>query len=100
MIKFIFRWAFRFLILAIVLIVALLLLKDEILKTVAEAQIRKNTGMEVKIGSISTSLTQPVFHLENFVLYNTARFSTCPTCASSFIPTPRANRNCVSNLSA
>jgi hypothetical protein len=78
MIKFIFRWAFRFLILAIVLIVALLLLKDEILKSVAESQIRKNTGMDVKIGSISTSFTQPVFHLENFVLYNTAEFGGGP----------------------
>jgi hypothetical protein len=74
MIKFIFRWAFRFLILAIVLVVALLLLKDQILKNVAENQIRKSTGMDVKIGSLQVSLTQPVFNLENFVLYNTAEF--------------------------
>ncbi len=74
MIKFIFRWAFRFLILAIVLVVALLLLKDQILKSVAESQIRKSTGMDVKIGSLSMSLTRPVFDLENFVLYNTAEF--------------------------
>lgn len=74
MIKFIFRWAFRFLILAIVLVVGLILLKDEILRSVAERQIRKSTGMEVKIGAIHTSLTRPVFSLENFILYNTADF--------------------------
>lgn len=78
MIKFIFRWAFRFLILAIVLVVALILLKDQILKSVAESQIRKNTGMDVKIGSLSVSLTRPVFNLENFVLYNTAEFGGGP----------------------
>lgn len=74
MIKFIFRWAFRFLILTIVVVVALLLLKDEIIRSIAERQIRKSTGMEVKIGAMRTSLTRPVFSLENFVLYNTADF--------------------------
>jgi hypothetical protein len=74
MIKFIFRWAFRFLILAIVLVVALILLKDEIIRNIAEKQIRKSTGMDVKIGALHVSLTQPVFNLENFVLYNTAEF--------------------------
>ncbi len=78
MIKFIFRWAFRFLILAIVLVVALLLLKDQILKSVAESQIRKATGLEVKIGSMSASLTRPVFTMENFVLYNSADFGGGP----------------------
>lgn len=74
MIKFIFRWAFRLLILAIVVVVALILLKDEIARTVAEKQIRKSTGMDVKIGALHVNLTQPVFNLENFVLYNTAEF--------------------------
>jgi hypothetical protein len=74
MIKFIFRWAFRFLILAIVLVVAILLLKDQILRSIAETQIRKATGMDVKIGGLHVSLTEPIFNLENFVLYNTAEF--------------------------
>src|SRR5688500_14451467 len=74
MIKFIFRWAFRFLILAIVVVVALILLKDTILKNVAESQIRKSTGMDVKIGAMHVGMTRPVFNVENFVLYNTAEF--------------------------
>lgn len=74
MIRFVFRWAFRLLILAIVLVVALILLKDTILKNIAETQIRKSTGMDVKIGALHVSLTEPIFNLENFVLYNTAEF--------------------------
>jgi hypothetical protein len=74
MIKFIFRWAFRLLILAIVLFVALILLKDTIVKNIAESQIRKSTGMDVKIGAMHVGLTRPVFTVENFVLYNTAEF--------------------------
>jgi hypothetical protein len=74
MIKFIFRWAFRFLILAIVVVVALILLKDTIIKNIAESQIRKSTGMDVKIGAMHVGLTRPVFNVENFVLYNTADF--------------------------
>src|SRR5256885_4175850 len=45
-----------------------------IFKNVAETQIRKSTGMDVKIGALHVSLTEPVFNLENFVLYNTAEF--------------------------
>jgi hypothetical protein len=78
MIKFFVRWAFRFLILGIVLLVALLLLKDTILKNIAETQIRRATGMEVKIGSISTKLTRPILSAENVVLYNTAEFGGGP----------------------
>jgi hypothetical protein len=74
MIKFIFRWAFRLLILAIVIVVALVLLKDTIIKNIAENQIRKSTGMDVKIGAMHVGLTRPVFNVENFVLYNTAEF--------------------------
>ena len=74
MIKFIFRWAFRLLILAIVIVVALVLLKDTIIKNIAESQIRKSTGMDVKIGAMHVGLTRPVFNVDNFVLYNTAEF--------------------------
>jgi hypothetical protein len=78
MIKFMVRWTFRLLILAIVLMVALLLLKDTILKNLTEAGIRRATGMEVKIGSISSKLTRPILTAENVVLYNTAEFGGGP----------------------
>jgi hypothetical protein len=78
MIKFVVRWTFRLVILGIVLLVALILLKDQILKSVLESQMRRSTGMEVKIGSVSTSLMRPELTLEHFVLYNTAEFGGGP----------------------
>jgi hypothetical protein len=78
MIKFLVRWTFRLLILGIVLMVALILLKDQILKNIAETQIRRATGMEVKIGSMSTKLTRPILSAENVVLYNRAEFGGGP----------------------
>jgi hypothetical protein len=78
MIKFVVRWTFRLVILGIVLLVALILLKDQILKSVLETQMRRTTGMEVKIGSVSTSLMRPVLTLENFVIYNTPEFGGGP----------------------
>jgi hypothetical protein len=78
MIKFIVRWLIRLAILAVVLLVALILLKDQILKSIFESQIRRGTGMEVKIGSLSTSLVRPTLTLENLVLYNTAEFGGGP----------------------
>jgi hypothetical protein len=78
MIKFIFRWAFRFLILAIVVVVALVLLKDQILKSVVEGRIRAATGMDVRIGAVHTDLTRPVFDVEGFVLYNVPEFGGGP----------------------
>ncbi len=76
--KFIFRWAFRLFILLIVLLVAGILLLDTIVKAAVESRIRKETGMEVKIGSLSVGLISPVFTVENFKLYNTAEFGGSP----------------------
>ncbi len=74
MIKFIFRWAFRLLILLIVLAVAFVLLKDDLVKSFAERRILQETGMEVKIGKFETRLLTPTLTIENFKLYNTEEF--------------------------
>lgn len=74
MIKFIFRWAFRLLILAIVVVIGLVLLKDEIVRSVAESQIRKATGLETRLGAMHVSFTRPVVSIQNFTLYNSADF--------------------------
>jgi len=78
MIKFVFRWAFRLLILVIVLGVALLLLKDLILKSVAEARIRAETGLETRIGRFETSFFSPTVTIADFILYNAAEFGGSP----------------------
>lgn len=74
MIKCLFKWALRIVVLVIVAIVLLLVYKDTILRAIAEHQIRVATGMEVKIGHISSGLLSPVVNIENLTVYNTADF--------------------------
>ncbi|MGV3774286.1 MAG: hypothetical protein ACO1QB_15395 [Verrucomicrobiales bacterium] len=76
--KFLFRWAFRLLILAIVLGIGFILTKDAILKEVVESRIRQETGMDVRIGSLETGILNPTIHLENVTLFNTAEFGGSP----------------------
>jgi hypothetical protein len=91
-IKFVFRWAFRLVLLAIVLAVALVLLKDTLARGYAEAQIRRETGFDAKIGKLQVSLFSPTITIENFVLYNPAEFG-----GSAFLDVPELhleyNRN-------
>lgn len=74
MIKFVFRWAFRLVLLALVLAIGLLLLKDNIARNLAENRVRRETGFDVKIGRLEFSLFAPRMTLENVVLYNPAEF--------------------------
>jgi uncharacterized protein involved in outer membrane biogenesis len=76
--KFLFRWAFRFFILLVVLLVAGILLLDTIVRAIAESHIHNETGMDVKIGSLYIGLWSPVITLENLKLYNTAEFGGSP----------------------
>jgi len=72
--KWLFKWAFRIIALAILAVVLLLVFKDTILRLVAEHQIRAETGMDVKIGRFSSGLFSPVVTIENLKLYNTPEF--------------------------
>ena len=83
MIRFVFRWAFRFVLLAIVLAIGLLLLKDNMARSVAEQRIRQETGFEAKIGKLELGVFAPTVKLENFVLYNPAVFG-----GSAFLDIP------------
>src|SRR4051812_15473543 len=76
--KFVVRWLFRLLVLVIVLVVAAVLLLDTIARAVVEARLRRQTGMEVKVGSVSVGLMSPVLTIENLKLYNTAEFGGSP----------------------
>lgn len=76
--KFVTRWAFRLLILVIVLIVAGLLLKDTIAKSIAENRIRAETGLEAKIGKLEIGLFNPTLSIEDLKLYNNADFGGSP----------------------
>jgi hypothetical protein len=72
--KFAFRWAFRLFVVGVVLLVALLLLKDTLVKSLAQRRIRSQTGLEVRIGKFETRLLTPTVTIENFKLYNSAEF--------------------------
>lgn len=78
MIRFTVRWLFRFFILLIVLGVALVLLKDMLLKSWMENRIRAETGLEAHIGALELALFAPTLHIENFVLYNPPQFGGSP----------------------
>ena len=76
--KTLWRWAFRLLILLIVLVVAGVLLLDPITREIIKYQIRKRTGLEAKIGRLSIGLFSPTITAENVVLYNSAEFGGSP----------------------
>jgi hypothetical protein len=78
MIRFIFRWAFRLLILMIVLVVALILLKDTIARNMFEASFRRRTGLEIKMNNFELGLMRPTVSLDHVVIYNSAQFGGSP----------------------
>jgi uncharacterized protein involved in outer membrane biogenesis len=76
--RFVFRWAFRLVLLLIVFIVALVLLKDVLLRSIAEHQLRAQTGLDAKIDRLQSRLWPATLTLENLKLYNTAEFGGSP----------------------
>ncbi len=76
--KRLFKWLLRLFLLIVVLVVLLLVFKDSILRAIIEQRVRDRTGMDVKIGKLSSSLFSPVFTLENVKVYNPAEFGGTP----------------------
>jgi uncharacterized protein involved in outer membrane biogenesis len=68
------RWLFRLLILAIVLLVALALLKDTVLKGLIERQVRLRTGLTLTIRTLDASLFSPVVRMDGARLFNPPDF--------------------------
>jgi uncharacterized protein involved in outer membrane biogenesis len=77
-IRFVFRWLFRLVVLAIVLVVALLLLEDTLARSFAEREIRRATGFDAKVGKVQLGLLEPRIWVENLVLYNPPEFGGSP----------------------
>jgi uncharacterized protein involved in outer membrane biogenesis len=78
MIKFILKWLFRLVALAVILAVILLLSYNAILRVYLERQIRARTGMDAEIGRLSLSLTEPTMTILNVRLYNPPAFAGTP----------------------
>jgi uncharacterized protein involved in outer membrane biogenesis len=73
-----FRWLVRIavtvFILAIVLLVVAVLLKDTIAKNLVERELRDSTGMDAKISQLEIGIATPTVNLEGLKLYNAPDF--------------------------
>ncbi len=78
MIKFIFKWFVRLVVLAVALAVILLLARNAILRVYLEHRIRAQTGMDAEIGSFSVGLAEPTVTIQNLRLYNPPDFAGTP----------------------
>ncbi|MGH7989038.1 MAG: hypothetical protein ACREDS_02435 [Limisphaerales bacterium] len=74
MIKFIFKWALRLFVLAVVLIVIFFLSLNSILRVLIEHNIRAQTGMDAEIGRFHLGLTEPTVEIQNLKIYNPPSF--------------------------
>ncbi len=72
--KWLFKWVFRLLLLAAVLLVALLLGKDPLGKEIIRYQLRARTGLEAAVGRVSVGIFSPVVDVERLRIYNSAEF--------------------------
>jgi hypothetical protein len=70
--RWLFKWALRLVFLTVLAVILLLVFKDTILRKVTEHRFHEATGMDVKIGRLSTGLDGVTF--ENLKLYNTPEF--------------------------
>jgi uncharacterized protein involved in outer membrane biogenesis len=76
--KTLFRWAFRLLILLVVLFVAGILLVDPVAREMVEYKLSQRTGLEVKINAVRIGLLNPRFTVEGLVIYNRPEFGGSP----------------------
>jgi predicted membrane metal-binding protein len=78
MIKSVFKWLLRLLVLAVVLAVVFFLSLDSVLRIMIQHNIRAQTGMEAEIGKFHLGLLEPVVEIKNLQLFNSADFGGTP----------------------
>ena len=76
--KTLFRWAFRLLILLLVLLIAGILLLNTVAREIFEYKLAQRTGLEVKIRSVDVGLLNPRLTVEGLVVYNRPEFGGSP----------------------
>jgi len=77
-IKFLFRWAFRLLVLTVVLVIAGILSMDSLLRVLMEHRIRAATGMDAEIGRVNVGLLEPRLEVLDLKLFNPPNFGGAP----------------------
>jgi hypothetical protein len=78
MIKWVFKWMFRFFLLAVVLVVVFFLSLNSMLRLLIEHNIRAQTGMDAEIGRFQLGLTEPFISIDNLKIYNPPNFGGTP----------------------
>src|ERR1700690_4071738 len=78
MIKWLFKWLVRLVILVVALAVIVLLARNAILRVYLEHQVHAQTGMDVEIGSFSLGLAEPTMTVQNPRFYNPPAFAGTP----------------------
>jgi uncharacterized protein involved in outer membrane biogenesis len=81
--KKLFKWLFRLVLVLVLLLILLIVFLDPIAKALVERQIRRETGLPVRIGNMSVGLRSPTLSVENFKLGNPPDFGD-----SAFITIP------------
>jgi len=81
--KKLFKWLFRLFLLFVLLVAGLTLFRDPIAKSLVEREVRKRTGLEVKISKVSIGLKNPTLAIEDFKLINSREFG-----GSTFVDAP------------
>ena len=74
MIRSIFKWALRLVLLLVVLVVIAVFSIDPILRVVMENRIRAQTGMDAEIGRFRLGLTEPTITITDLKLFNPPSF--------------------------
>jgi uncharacterized protein involved in outer membrane biogenesis len=78
MIRWLFKWALRLFLLAVLLIVIFLLSLNTIVRVVMEHNIRAQTGMEAEIGRLKLGLAEPTLEIQDLKIYNPPGYGGTP----------------------
>ena len=76
--KAVLKWAIRLVVVLGVIVVALLLSSDAILRALLERELRAQTGMDVRVGKFSLGWISPVVRIEELKLFNPPEFGGTP----------------------
>ncbi len=72
--RFLFRWIFRLVVLAVLVGVALFVFRDAILEEITEQRLSARTGLDVRIDRLELALLKPTVTIEGFRVYNPSEF--------------------------
>ncbi|MCX8155900.1 MAG: hypothetical protein N3J91_05530 [Verrucomicrobiae bacterium] len=78
MIRWLTRWCFRLLVLALLLLLGVWLMMDSLSKEMTEQRLENWTGLHASIGKMEVGWLRPTLRMENVLLYNSAAYGGTP----------------------